>query len=59
VTHTRRFFIAAVCGDIYQASGVTRELRNRLLQSGTESAGFVGLQWMYEGIDPKQLFRSP
>ena len=49
---TARFY-----GDIYHASGVTRELRNRLFQSGTESAGFVGLQWMYDGIDPKQLFR--
>jgi 2-polyprenyl-6-methoxyphenol hydroxylase-like FAD-dependent oxidoreductase len=49
---TARFY-----GDIYHASGVTRELRNRLFQSGTESAGFVGLKWMYDGIDPKQLFR--
>jgi 3-hydroxybenzoate 6-monooxygenase len=51
---TARFY-----GDIYHASGVTREPRNRLFQSGTESTGFLGLQWMYDGIDPKQLFRSP
>jgi 2-polyprenyl-6-methoxyphenol hydroxylase-like FAD-dependent oxidoreductase len=51
---TARFY-----GDIYHASGVTRELRNRLFQSGIESAGFVGLTWMYDGIDPKQLFQSP
>lgn len=49
---TARFY-----GDIYHASGVTRELRNRLFQSGQESAGFAGLKWMYEGIDPKRLFQ--
>lgn len=48
---TARFY-----GDIYHASGVTRELRNRMFQSGQESAGFAGLKWMYEGIDPKGLF---
>jgi salicylate hydroxylase len=48
---TARFY-----GDIYHASGVTRELRNRMFQSGQESAGFAGLQWMYRGIDPKRLF---
>lgn len=49
---TARFY-----GDIYHASGVTRELRNALFQSGQESAGFAGLKWMYEGIDPKRLFQ--
>jgi 2-polyprenyl-6-methoxyphenol hydroxylase-like FAD-dependent oxidoreductase len=49
---TARFY-----GDIYHASGVTRELRNRMFQGGRESAGFAGLKWMYEGIDPKALFR--
>jgi salicylate hydroxylase len=48
---TARFY-----GDIYHASGVQRELRNRLFQSGTESAGFAGLKWMYDGIDPQRLF---
>ena len=48
---TARFY-----GDIYHASGVTRELRNQLFQSGQESAGFAGLKWMYQGIDPKRLF---
>ncbi|MBA2675341.1 3-hydroxybenzoate 6-monooxygenase [Ramlibacter sp.] len=48
---TARFY-----GDIYHASGVTRELRNQMFQSGRESAGFAGLKWMYEGIDPKTLF---
>jgi 3-hydroxybenzoate 6-monooxygenase len=48
---TARFY-----GDIYHAAGVQRELRNRMFQSGTESAGFAGLKWMYEGIDPKRLF---
>ncbi|TFZ08556.1 3-hydroxybenzoate 6-monooxygenase [Ramlibacter humi] len=48
---TARFY-----GDIYHAGGVTRELRNRLFQSGQESAGFAGLKWMYDGIDPKRLF---
>lgn len=48
---TARFY-----GDIYHASGVTRELRNRMFQSGQESAGFAGLKWMYEGIDPGKLF---
>ena len=48
---TARFY-----GDIYHASGVQRELRNQLFQSGTESAGFAGLKWMYNGIDPKHLF---
>ena len=48
---TARFY-----GDIYHASGVQRELRNQLFQSGTESAGFAGLKWMYDGIDPERLF---
>jgi 2-polyprenyl-6-methoxyphenol hydroxylase-like FAD-dependent oxidoreductase len=48
---TARFY-----GDIYHASGVTRELRNRMFQSGQESAGFAGLKWMYDGIDPAHLF---
>jgi 2-polyprenyl-6-methoxyphenol hydroxylase-like FAD-dependent oxidoreductase len=48
---TARFY-----GDIYHASGVQRELRNRMFQSGKESAGFAGLKWMYDGIDPKNLF---
>jgi 3-hydroxybenzoate 6-monooxygenase len=48
---TARFY-----GDIYHASGVTRELRNQMFQSGKESAGFAGLKWMYEGINPKHLF---
>jgi 2-polyprenyl-6-methoxyphenol hydroxylase-like FAD-dependent oxidoreductase len=48
---TARFY-----GDIYHASGVARELRNRMFQSGQESAGFAGLKWMYEGIDPQNLF---
>lgn len=47
---TARFY-----GDIYHASGVARELRNRMFQSGEESAGFAGLKWMYEGINPDRL----
>jgi salicylate hydroxylase len=46
---TARFY-----GDIYHASGVTRELRNRMFQSGDESAGFIGTQWLYRGIDPER-----
>jgi 3-hydroxybenzoate 6-monooxygenase len=48
---TARFY-----GDIYHAAGVTRELRNRMFQGGQESAGFAGLKWMYDGIDPHRLF---
>jgi 3-hydroxybenzoate 6-monooxygenase len=48
---TARFY-----GDIYHAAGVQRELRNQLFQSGQEAAGFAGLKWMYEGIDPQNLF---
>ena len=48
---TARFY-----GDIYHASGVQRELRNQMFQGGTESAGFAGLKWMYQGIDPGNLF---
>jgi 3-hydroxybenzoate 6-monooxygenase len=50
---TARFY-----GDIYPASGVQRELRNQLFQSGKESAGFAGLKWMYDGIDLENLFTS-
>lgn len=49
---TARFY-----GDIYHASGVTRELRNAMFQGGKESAGFAGLKWMYEGIEPHKLFQ--
>lgn len=48
---TARFY-----GDIYHASGVQRELRNAMFQGGRESAGFAGLKWMYDGIDPDNLF---
>jgi 3-hydroxybenzoate 6-monooxygenase len=48
---TARFY-----GDIYHASGVTRELRNSIFQGGKDAAGFAGLKWMYEGIDPDNLF---
>jgi salicylate hydroxylase len=48
---TARFY-----GDIYHASGVQRELRNKLFQSGKESAGFAGLKWMYDGIAVDKLF---
>jgi salicylate hydroxylase len=46
---TARFY-----GEIYHASGVMRELRNRMFQSGDETAGFIGSHWLYEGIDPQQ-----
>jgi hypothetical protein len=36
---------------------VQRELRHQLFQGGTESAGFAGLQWMYDGIEPLKLFK--
>ena len=49
---TARFY-----GDIYHAAGVQRELRNRMFQGGTESAGFAGLKWMYDGIEPSRLFK--
>ena len=49
---TARFY-----GDIYHAAGVQRELRNQMFQSGTESAGFAGLKWMYNGIEPSKLFQ--
>lgn len=45
---------ARLYGDIYHASGAMRELRNEMFQSGNESAGFVGLKWMYDGIDLTQ-----
>jgi salicylate hydroxylase len=48
---TARFY-----GEIYHAAGIHRELRNQLFQSGTESAGFLGLKWLYEGINPDKLF---
>ena len=48
---------ARLYGDIYHASGVQRELRNQLFQSGAESAGFAGLKWMYDGIEPSKLFK--
>jgi 3-hydroxybenzoate 6-monooxygenase len=48
---TARFY-----GDIYHAAGVQRELRNQMFQSGAESAGFAGLKWMYDGIEPSKLF---
>ncbi|MFT4585546.1 MAG: 2-polyprenyl-6-methoxyphenol hydroxylase-like FAD-dependent oxidoreductase [Gammaproteobacteria bacterium] len=47
---TARFY-----GGIYHATGVTRELRNHMFQGGNEAAGFAGLKWMYDGIDPTKL----
>ncbi len=49
---------ARLYGDIYHASGAARELRNSMLQSGDEAAGFAGLKWMYDGIDPATLFTT-
>ena len=49
---TARFY-----GDIYHAAGVQRELRNQMFQGGNESAGFAGLKWMYDGIEPSRLFQ--
>ena len=49
---TARFY-----GDIYHASGVQRELRNQMFQSGSEGVGFAGLKWMYDGIEPSKLFK--
>jgi len=49
---TARFY-----GDIYHAAGVQRELRNQIFRSEKESAGFAGLQWMYDGIEPSKLFK--
>lgn len=49
---TARFY-----GDIYHAAGVQRELRNQLFQGGQENAGFAGLKWMYDGIEPSKLFQ--
>jgi len=43
---------ARLYGEIYHASGVMRELRNRMFQSGDEEAGFIGTHWLYAGIDP-------
>ncbi|MFO1225279.1 MAG: 3-hydroxybenzoate 6-monooxygenase [Burkholderiaceae bacterium] len=48
---TARFY-----GEIYHASGVMRELRNRMFQSGREAAGFIGTHWLYQGIDPERPF---
>ncbi|MEP6825338.1 MAG: 3-hydroxybenzoate 6-monooxygenase [Ramlibacter sp.] len=48
--------IARFYGDIYHASGVQRELRNQMFQGGRESAGFAGLNWMYQGLDLTNLF---
>ncbi len=30
---------------------------HQLFQSRKESAGFAGLQWMYDGIEPLKLFQ--
>ncbi len=49
---------ARLYGDIYHASGATRELRNSMFQNGEDSAGFAGLKWMYGGIDPDNLFTT-
>ncbi|HEU5294088.1 MAG TPA: FAD-dependent monooxygenase, partial [Burkholderiaceae bacterium] len=48
---TARFY-----GEIYHAGGVMRELRNRMFQSGSEVAGFIGTHWLYRGIDPERPF---
>ena len=50
---TARFY-----GEIYHASGVMRELRNRMFQSGDEAAGFIGTHWLYQGIDPARPLDS-
>jgi hypothetical protein len=42
--------------DIYHAADVRRELRSQMFRSGSESTGFAGLKWMYDGINPQHVF---
>jgi hypothetical protein len=47
---------AGLDGAIYHASGVQREPRHPMFQGGSESAGFAGLKWMDQGIEPRKFF---
>jgi hypothetical protein len=38
------------------ASGLMRELRDRMFQSGSEAAGPIGTHWLYAGIDLERPF---
>ena len=41
--------MARLYGEVYHASGVAREVRNKVLSSWTPQQAYDGLAWIYEG----------
>ena len=39
---------ARLYGEAYHAAGVTRELRNNMLESRTDHQGYESLAWLYD-----------
>ena len=39
---------ARLYGEAYHAAGVTRELRNNMLESRTDQQGYESLAWLYD-----------
>ncbi|MFS8086899.1 MAG: 3-hydroxybenzoate 6-monooxygenase, partial [Acidobacteriota bacterium] len=46
---TARFY-----GDVYHAAGVTRDLRNSMLQGRDPQMAYAGMAWLYDGIAKRQ-----
>ncbi len=42
--------MARLYGEVYHASGVARELRNKLLSERTTQQAYDGLAWLYDGV---------
>jgi len=46
---TARFY-----GDVYHATGATRDLRNELLMGRAPEKGYEGMAWLYDGVRPSR-----
>jgi salicylate hydroxylase len=43
---------ARLYGEVYHASGATRDLRNAFLKSRTPEQSIESMAWLYEGMQP-------
>jgi len=46
----RAQLMARLYGEVYHASGVAREVRNKVLSSWTPAQAYDGLAWIYDGV---------
>jgi len=49
---------ARLYGEVYHASGVTRELRNAFVRSKSLENHLDGMAWLYDGIPTRNVARE-